>query len=210
MLRATRVEEPPFGAQVAFGRVAPALGWMSLGALGAGAAAWALLRSGRWPSNAEEPDGQQPDGQEPDVLLDVSELEVDRIHLEVERLRAHVSVLAELANLVNLSVGVDARLDRVELEIEGVRAKVLLKVRLENVRAILEKALDTVAEVPEILERLNQTLDELLEGRLGDVRDTLEQLLEGLEEGDTVDALLKGRLEDVRNVLQDILESHGG
>ena len=148
--------------------------------------------------------------EEPDVLLDVSELEVDRIRLEVEDLRAHVSVLAELANLVRLSVGVDARLDRVELEIEGVRAKVLLKVRLEHVRAILEKALDTVAEVPEILERLNQTLDELLEGRLGDVRDTLEQLLEGLEEGDTVDALLKGRLEDVRNILQDILESHGG
>ena len=149
-------------------------------------------------------------GEEPDVLLDVSELEVDRISLEVENLRAHVSVLAELANLVSLSVGADARLDRVKLEIEGVRAKVLLKVRLENVRAILEKALDTVAEHPEILESLGQTLDELLEGRLGDARDTLEQLLEGLEEGDTVDALLKGRLEDVRNILQDILESHGG
>ena len=64
--------------------------------------------------------------EEPDVLLDVSELEVDRIRLEVEDLRAHVSVLAKLANLVSLSVGVDARLDRVELEIEGVRAKVLL------------------------------------------------------------------------------------
>ena len=146
---------------------------------------------------------------EPDVLLDVSELEVDRISLEVENLRAHVSVLAELANLVSLSVGADARLDRVKLEIEGVRAKVLLKVRLENVRAILEKALDTIAEVPEILERLGQTLDELLEGRLGDARDTLEQVLEGLEEGDTVDALLKGSLEDVRAILQDILESHG-
>ena len=149
-------------------------------------------------------------GEEPDVLLDVSELEVDRISLEVENLRAHVSVLAELANLVSLSVGADARLDRVKLEIEGVRAKVLLKVRLENVRAILEKALDTVAEHPEILERLGQTLDELLEGRIGDARNTLEQLLEGLEEGGTVDALLKGRLEDVRNILQDILESHGG
>jgi len=149
-------------------------------------------------------------GEEPDVLLDVSELEVDRIRLEVEDLRAHVSVLAQLANLVSLSVGVDARLDRVELEIEGVRAKVLLKVRLEHIRAILEKALDTVAEVPEILERLGQTLDELLEGRLGDARDTLVQVLEGLEEGETVDALLKGRLEDVRAILQDILESHGG
>ena len=111
---------------------------------------------------------------------------------------------------MSLSVGVDARLDRVELEIEGVRAKVLLKVRLENVRAILEKALDTIAEVPEILEILNQTLDELLEGRLGDARDTLVQLLEGLEVGDTVDELLRGRIEDVRAILQDILEGHGG
>jgi hypothetical protein len=160
--------------------------------------------------SAAENDGGNSTGQEPDVLLDVSELEVDRISLEVENLRAHVSVLAELANLVSLSVGADARLDRVKLEIEGVRAKVLLKVRLENVRAILEKALDTVAEHPEILESLGQTLDELLEGRLGDARDTLEQLLGGLEEGDTVDALLKGRLEEVRNTLQDILESHGG
>ena len=161
-------------------------------------------------SEANGNGGRVEEGQEPDVLLDVSELEVDRISLEVENLRAHVSVLAELANLVSLSVGANARLDRVKLEIEGVRAKVLLKVRLEHVRAILEKALDTVAQVPEILERLGQTLDELLEGRLGDVRDTLEQLLEGLEEGDTVDALLKGRLEDVRNILEDILESHGG
>ena len=51
------------------------------------------------------------------MLLDVSELEVDRISLEVENLRAHVSVLAELANLVSLSVGADARLDRVKLEV---------------------------------------------------------------------------------------------
>ncbi len=57
---------------------------------------------------------------------------------------------------------------------------------------------------------MGQTLDELLEGRLGDARATLEQVLEGLEEGDTVDELLRGRLEDVRTILQNILESHGG
>src|SRR5215203_1573559 len=78
-------------------------------------------------SEANGNGGGVQDGQEPDVLLDVSELEVDRISLEVDNLRAHVSVLAELANLVSLSVGADARLDRVKLEIEGVRAKVLLR-----------------------------------------------------------------------------------
>src|ERR687898_216949 len=205
MLRATRVE-PPFGAQMAFERVAPALGWIGLGALTAGAAAWALLRSGRWPSNGEEPDGQEPDGQEPDVLLDVSELEVDRINLEVERLRAHVSILAELANLLSLSVGVDARLEGVKLEIEGVEAKVLLKVRLKHVRAILEKALDTIGEHPEILRILARSLSGLVRERLGETLDTLGGVLEGLEVGDTVDEVLKERLEEVRATLEEILE----
>src|SRR5215207_11135596 len=199
MLRATRVE-PPFGAQAAFGRVAPALGWIGLGALTAGAA-WVLLRSGRWPSNGEEPEGQ-----EPDVLLDVSELEVDRINLEDERLRAHVSILAELANLLSLWVGVDARLERVKLEIEGVEAQVLLKVRLKHVRTILEKALDTIAEHPEILRILSRSLSRVVRESLGEAQATLEEVLEGLEVGDTVDEVLKERLEEVRATLEEILE----
>jgi hypothetical protein len=147
---------------------------------------------------------------EQDVLLDVSELEVDKITLEVAGLRAHVSVLAQLASLVNLQVGVDARLNRVKLVIEGVRAKVLLKVWLDDVRAILEHALDTIGEHPEILENLLESLNELLEGRLGDALGALENVLEGMEEGDTVDALLKGRLEDARAALEQVLEQVGG
>src|SRR5215217_75982 len=109
VLRAARVG-PPQGAQEAIvGRVAPGFGWFGLGVLAAGATAWALFsRQGRSPSNGQDADGQEPDGQEPDVVLDVPELEVDRITLEVRDLRAHVSILAELANLVNISVGVDA------------------------------------------------------------------------------------------------------
>jgi hypothetical protein len=59
---------------------------------------------------------ETPARQEVDVILDVRELEVDRIKLTVKDLRAHVSVLAELASLLNLQVGVNARLDEVELE----------------------------------------------------------------------------------------------
>ena len=150
-----------------------------------------------------------PARQEVDVHLDVKELEVDRINLTVKGLRAHVSVLAELASLVSLQVGVDARLEEVELEIEGVRAKLLLKVDLDNVRAILKHALETVAEHPEILRILTRALDELLSGMLGDALGTLEGVLEGLEEGGTVDELLKGRLEDVRDTLQDVLNQVG-
>ena len=160
------------------------------------------------PTN-DEAQEEVPARQDVDVLLDVSELEVDRIKLTVRDLRAHVSVVAELASLVSLQVGVDARLGEVELEIEGVRAKVLLKVRLDDVRAILRHALDTVAEHPEILESLTRTLEDLVTGRVGDALGTVENVLGGLENNGTVDELLKGRLEDVRDTLQDVLSGVG-
>ena len=96
-----------------------------------------------------------------------------------------------------------------ELEIEWVRAKVHLKVRLDDVRAILKEALETVAEHPEILRILTRALDEVVTGRLGDALGTLEDVLGGLEEGGTVGELLKGRLEDVRDTLQEILSQVG-
>src|SRR5215208_4929565 len=70
MLRAARVA-PPQGAQEAIGRVAPGFGWFGLGVLAAGATAWAIFsRTGRTPSDGQEPDGQETDGREPDVVLD--------------------------------------------------------------------------------------------------------------------------------------------
>jgi DNA anti-recombination protein RmuC len=148
-------------------------------------------------------------GQEPDVLLDVNELEVDKLTLEVDDLRAHVSLMAELANLLRLSAGVDATLARVKLDIEGVEANVLLKVRLEHVRAILEKALDTIAQRPEILQTLNQTLNEVVTESLGEAEATLADLLDGLQVGGTVDEVLRGRLEAVRGTLDEILQPGG-
>jgi hypothetical protein len=161
------------------------------------------------PTNNGIPQEQTPDRQDVDVLLDVPELEVDRISLTVRGLRAHVSILAELAGLVNLQVGVDARLEEVELEIEGVRAKVLLKVRLDEVRAILNHALDTLAEHPEILRALTRALNQLVEGLVGAALGTLENVLGSLEVGDTVDELLKGRLEDARDILRELLDQAG-
>jgi hypothetical protein len=188
------------------GRAAASLGWVAFGVLAVGVATRSLWRGRHAPLNGQEPDDQEPDGQEPDVLLDVSELEVDRITLEVEDLRAHVSILVELANLLNLSVGVDARLDQVKLEIEGVEADVLLKVRLKHIRAILEKALDTIGEHPEILRILARSLSRVVRESLGETLSTLDSALEGLEVGDTVDEVLRGRLQEVRDTLEDILE----
>jgi hypothetical protein len=189
------------------GRAAASLGWVAFGALAVGVATRSLWRGRHGPSNGQEPDTQEPDNtQEPDVLLDVSELEVDRITLEVEDLRAHVSILVELANLLNISVGVDARLDQVKLEIEGVEADVLLKVRLKHIRAILEKALDTIGEHPEILRILARSISRVVRESLGETLATLDSALEGLEVGDTVDEALRGRLQEVRDALEDVLE----
>jgi hypothetical protein len=90
-------------------------------------------------------------GDEPDVLLDVSELRVDEISLEVQDLTAHVSLEANVLDLLRLHVGVDATLGGVKLTIKGVEAKVLLKVRLDNVVRILDRVFDTIDNNPEII-----------------------------------------------------------
>jgi DNA anti-recombination protein RmuC len=162
-----------------------------------------------WTINSDAEDYEVTDvsqSQEPDVLLDVNELEVDKLTLEVDDLRAHVSLMAELANLLRLSVGVDATLARVKLDIEGVEANVLLKVRLEHVRAILEKALDTIAEHPEILQILSQTLSEAVRESLGEAQTTLADVLDGLQVGATVDEALRERLQKIRATLDDVLQ----
>lgn len=145
-------------------------------------------------------------GEQPDVLLDVNELEVDKLTLEVDDLRAHVSLMAELANLLRLSVGVDATLAGVKLEIDGVEANVLLKVRLEHVRAILEKALDTIGQEPEILRILSQTLSEAARESLGEAQTTLSEVLDELQVGGTVDEALRGSLQKVRGALEEVLQ----
>ena len=125
---------------------------------------------------------------EPDVLLDVPVLKVEEINLTVQGLRAHIAVLAELADLVKLSVGADVALDKVELEIKGVEAQALLKVRLENVRAILDKALSTIGENPKILQSLVRTVDRTVGGVGGAAREAVgeggavSQVTEGVGE----------------------------
>lgn len=118
--------------------------------------------------------GGQPTS-EPDVLLDVPQVKVDQIYLEVENLDAHVSLRARLANLLELDVGVHARLGRVKLDIKGVEARALLKVRLQVVHEILSRALATVDQNPQILENLGKTAQQTL-GPQGPVTRTVEQV----------------------------------
>ena len=109
-----------------------------------------------------------PDG--PDVLIDVPVVKVDEIDLEVDDLRAQVAVMAEVRDLVQLSVGADASLGKVELKIEGVEAQALLKARLDNVTAILERVMTTLDRNPELLESVGHAVQDVG----GGARKTLE------------------------------------
>ena len=91
---------------------------------------------------------------EPDVLLDVPQLRVEEIILEVEDLRAHVSVEANVLNLLRLSVGADVQLGGVHLDIKGVEAQALLKVRLDKVAEIINRVLSTIDRNPEIVAQI--------------------------------------------------------
>lgn len=127
---------------------------------------------GHWLSQVER---QDTGNDEPDVLLDVPVLKVEEITLKVEGLRAHVSVLADLADLVKLSVGADVGLDKVDFTIKGVEAQALLKVRLEQVRAILDIALTTIGESPQILQSLVRTVDRTVGEFGGAAREALRE-----------------------------------
>jgi pyruvate/2-oxoglutarate dehydrogenase complex dihydrolipoamide acyltransferase (E2) component len=126
--------------------------------------------------------GAQPASDAPDLTLDIPSLGVEELNLDVENLRARVSLHAELADMVKLSVGVEADVDKVKLEAKGVEAQLLLKAGLSNVRAILAQALDAIDNNPGILEDLLRTSGETsgssgraLEDAAGPIGDTPEQ-----------------------------------
>src|ERR687898_882233 len=102
-------------------------------------------------------------GKIPDVLLDVPVVKVDEINFELNDLRAKVNLFAKVLDLVELSVGVDVYLGRVKLVIQGVEAQALLKVRLDNVTAILDRVLTTIDRNPQIVERLVEGVSSAVE-----------------------------------------------
>ncbi len=85
----------------------------------------------------------------PDVQLDVPDLRVEEVDLEVEDLRARVSLQAELADLVNINVGLDVELGEVKLQVKGVEAQAQLKASLDNVRTIFSEVLASLQHNPQ-------------------------------------------------------------
>jgi hypothetical protein len=121
-------------------------------------------------------------GKIPDVLLDVPVIKVDRIDFELNDLRAKVNLFAKVLDLVELSVGVDAYLGRVKLVIEGVEAQALLKVRLDNVTAIIDRVLTTIDRNPQIIEKLVEGVS----SAVADVGEGAGSAVEDVGDGESV------------------------
>ncbi|OLT48550.1 hypothetical protein BJF85_12105 [Saccharomonospora sp. CUA-673] len=147
-------------------------------------------------SDADVPTGSSAEF--PDVYLDVPQVKVDEISLEVENLRAKVSLQAEVLDLLKLNVGVDAELGRVALQITGVEAQAQLTVRLDNVAGILARVLATIDRNPQILEHLTQGLGRAAEEVGQGAGSAVRNIGEGT--GDAVDNVGSGAGEAVREV----------
>lgn len=117
-----------------------------------------------------------------DVLIDVPVVKVDEIDVEVDDLHAQVAVLAEVRKLVKIGVGAEAHLDKVELKIEGLEAQALLKAKLNNVTAILERVLLSLDRNPALLESVGKAVEELGAGT-GDMLDLSGDAVENVGEG---------------------------
>src|SRR5918997_6313185 len=94
---------------------------------------------------AGQTDGESGD---PDLELDVPSLRVEEIELEVEDLQVHLSIQAELADLVKINIGLDVELGEAKLGIKGVEAQAQLKASLDNVRAVFSEVLQSLEHNP--------------------------------------------------------------
>lgn len=151
----------------------------------------------------EPPDEQNEDT--PDVYLDVPVLKVDEINLDVEDLHARVSLQAEVLDLLKLNVGVDANLGHVGLDIKGVEAQALLKVRLDNVSAILDRVLKTIDRNPQILEHITRGVESAARNVGEGAGEAARQVGEGV--GEAVEEVGEGTAGAVEQVGQGASEA---
>jgi hypothetical protein len=147
-----------------------------------------------------------PADQQPDVVLDIPNLSVESITLEVQGLEAHVALDARLADLLKLTAGADVSLESVKLDIKGVQAQAALVVRLDNVRAIIERTLQTLDNNPQIITQLTGTVDNAVNvtgGVVNHTVDTVGDLTQGLLRSGAALDLTRSGLTTVSQTVND-------
>lgn len=141
---------------------------------------------------------------QPDVLLDIPNLSVEELTIEVANLDVHIALDARLANLLKLTAGADASIDQVKIGLKGVRAQATLIVRLDNVRAIIERTLQTLDNNPQLVSQLLSTVDNTV-GTVGGVANNAVGTVGGitsslLRNGQVLDLARTGLTEVSRTV----------
>jgi hypothetical protein len=86
-------------------------------------------------------------------VLDVPSLYVDDLRLQVDSLRARVSLDAKVANVMYVRAGARVALGRADLSLVGVRATALLAVDLSFVRQIVAETMSYLDLRPDLLAR---------------------------------------------------------
>ena len=127
-----------------------------------------------------------------DVFVDAPVVKVDEIKFELDDLRAHLALLAEVGHFVQLNAGAAVRLGKVELDIQNVETQALLEVRLSEVTKILGRVLTTLDRNPKLLKSVGDAL--------GDVGGGAHDLL--TDTGDMVGSVGKGAGSAVQDVGQ--------
>jgi hypothetical protein len=175
------------------------MGWMALAAvfaLPAGAVAQQQPAFGAdCQPEARAAGGPRAEHREYDVIVDVPNLCVERIRLRVQNLDARLALNASVANLVRLRAGADVHIGEVDLGIDGVRAQALLLVDLDNVVAVVDRALTFIDNNPQIITQLTGTVNNAL-NTVGGVANT------ALRPGGVVDQTVGTVGQTLNNVTQ--------
>lgn len=145
----------------------------------------------------------------PDVLLDIPNLSLDTLTIEVDKLVANLSLDAKVANLVSLKAGVDVSIDKVKAVLKGVQATALLAVRLDNVKQIIFKTLETLENNPQILDRVLTTVDNTV-NTVGTVANTALQPGGVISQTlNTVGQTVQHTLDATGNIVEKTLDTSG-
>ncbi|WP_199742529.1 hypothetical protein [Streptomyces triticirhizae] len=158
-------------------------------------------------SEVDTPQGYDPD--EADVLLDVPVLKLEELKIEAEDLCAHVSLTAEVLSLLKLNVGADVTLGKLELDLKGVDAQALLKVRLDQVAAIIKQVLTTIDQNPRIIEQVVQEASATAGGAVDRAGGAVEKTGEQIS-GDGDGLSVAGKVTDVAKDLAKKAASRSG
>lgn len=112
------------------------------------------------PKEVDQDEGSKSTAAEPDVVLDVPKLKVEEIELKVQDAIAKISLSSNIINLTQINAGTQVKLKAVKMTVKGVEAEAQLKVRLQRVKDIVNRTMESVDRNPELIKGLKRPIGE--------------------------------------------------